>query len=53
MSRQEAQNFILTKNEQQVSRGYTLCAVELKSTNTLNYIDWNSHFTPAVGIDGA
>lgn len=49
-------DFIKAKNQQQQELGYTLWAVELKSTGEfigfigLNYTQWPAHFTPAVEI---
>jgi len=49
-------DFISAVNKQQEKQGYTLWAVELKETGDfmgfigLNYIDWESHFTPTVEV---
>ncbi len=56
LSKEKVETFILAANTQQDSRGYTLWAVELKENHNLigfiglNYIDWESQFTPAVEI---
>ncbi len=56
LSEAEIQEFIHLKNQQQVERGYTLWAAQLKKTAELlgfiglNYTDWPAHFTPAVEI---
>lgn len=53
---EQVNDFIAAKNQQQLERGYTLWAVELKKTGEfigfigLNYTDWPAHFTPAVEI---
>ena len=56
MTLAEVNIFISSMNDQQDKRGYTLWAVDLKSTGEfigfigLNYTDWEAHFTPAVEI---
>lgn len=53
---EQVNDFISAVNRQSDKHGYTLWAVELKETGELmgfiglNYIDWESHFTPAVEV---
>ena len=53
---EQVTDFISVQNKQQEQRGYTLWAVELKSTHALmgfiglKYTDWEAHFTPAVEV---
>lgn len=56
LSMDQVNEFIPAVNKHHEKHGYTLWAVELKQTGELmgfiglNYIDWESHFTPAVEI---
>ena len=56
LSVQQVEDFIVAANNHYDTYGYTLWAVELKSTKELigfiglNYVMWSSSFTPAVEI---
>lgn len=56
LTMKQVKDFIPVVNKHQEKHGYTLWAVELKETGELvgfiglNYIDWESHFTPAVEV---
>jgi len=56
MTMEAVNQFMNAKNQQQVERGFTLWATELKATRELigyvglNYTDWEAHFTPAVEV---
>ncbi|HEV2524097.1 MAG TPA: GNAT family N-acetyltransferase [Gammaproteobacteria bacterium] len=56
LTMEQVNDFIPAANSHNDKHGYTLWAVELKESGELmgfiglNYIDWESHFTPAVEI---